>query len=103
VQVVFLHPDLSRLAYLSRIDLTISEILKSPESLQSYVILHRAEKACYLPGWQINNFLGGLGSILLIHSKVVLVYGRTAAKVYLLLGLVALVGGNGAQQSCFWV
>ena len=53
---MFLQPDLNRLAYLSRIDLTISEILQSLESLQSYVILHRAEKACYLPGWQINNF-----------------------------------------------
>jgi hypothetical protein len=31
VQVVFLHPDLSGLAYLSKIDLTTSELLQTPE------------------------------------------------------------------------
>ena len=103
VQVVFLHPDLSRLAYLSRIDLTISEILQSPEVFSPMSSFTGQRKLTIFLGGRSTIFMLGLGSILLIQSKVVLVYGTMAANVYLLLCLVALVCGYGAQQSCFWL
>jgi len=103
VQVVFLHLDLSRLAYLSWIDLTISKILQSPEVFSPISFFTGQRKLAIFLGGSSTIFMLGLDKILLIQSKVVLVYGRMAAKVYLLLGLVALVGGYGAQQSCFWL
>jgi len=103
VQVVFIHPDLSRLAYLSRIDLTTSEILQMPEVFSPMSSFTGQRKLAIFLGGRSTIFMLGLGSILLIQSKAVLVNGRTAAKVYLLQGLVALVGGYGAQQSCFWM
>jgi hypothetical protein len=103
VQVVFLHPDLSRLDYLSRIDLTTSEILQTLEVFSPVSSFIGQRKLAIFLGGRSTIFLLGLGSILLIQSKVVSVYGRMAAKVYPLLGLVALVGGYGAQQSCLWL
>jgi hypothetical protein len=103
VQVVFLRPDLSRLAYLSRIDLTTSEILQTPEVFSPMSSFIGQRKLAIFLGGRSTIFMLDLGSILLIQCKVVSVYGRMAAKVYSLLGLVALVGGYGAQQSCFWL
>ena len=79
--------------YLSKIDLTTSDMLQTPKvfSPTSFFTGHR--KVAIFLGGRSTIFMLCLGRILLIQSKVVSVYGRTAAEVYLLLGLVALVGG----------
>jgi uncharacterized membrane protein len=96
VQVVFLHPDLSRLASLSRIDLTTSEMLQTPEVFSPTSSFTGQRKLAIFLGGRSTIFMFCLGSILLMQSKVFLVNGMTAVEVYLLLGLVALVGGYGA-------
>jgi hypothetical protein len=100
---MFLHPALSRLAYLSSIDLTTSEMLQTPKVFSPTSSFPGHRKLAFFLGGRSTIFMLCLGSILLIQSKVVSVYGGTAAEVYLLLGLVALVGRYGAQQSCFWL
>jgi hypothetical protein len=103
VQVVFLHPDLSRLAYLSRSDLTTSEMLQTHEVFSRTPSFTGQKKLAIFLGGRSTIFMFCLGRILLMQSKVVLVYGRMADEVYLLLGLVAIVGGYGAQLTCFWL
>jgi len=103
VQVVFLHPYLSRLAYLSRIYLTTSETLQTPEVFSPTSSFTGHRKLAIFLGGRSTIFMFCLGTILLIQSKVVSVYGRMAAEVYLLLGLVALDGRYGAKQSCSWL
>jgi hypothetical protein len=83
MQVVFLHPDLSRLAYLSSIDLTISEMLQTPEVFSCTPSFTWQRKLAIFLGGRSTIFIFCLGSILLMQSKVVLVYG--------------------AQHSCFWL
>lgn len=103
VKVVFLQPDLSRLAYLSRIDLTTSEIMQTLEVFSPTSSFKGQIKLAIFLGGRSTIFMFCLGSILLMQSKAVSVYCKMAAEVYLLLGLVALVGGYGAQHSCFWL
>jgi len=103
MQVMFLHPDLCRLAYLSSIDLTTSEMLQTPEVFSPTSSFIGQRKLAIFLGGRSTIFVFCLGSILLMQSKAVLVYGRTVAEVYLLLVLVALDGRYWAQQSCFWL
>jgi len=56
VQVVFLHPDLSTMAFLSRIDLTTSQMLQTRKVFSPTSSFTGQRKLAYRPGWQINNF-----------------------------------------------
>jgi uncharacterized membrane protein len=75
MQVVFLHPDLSRVAYLSKIDLTTPEILQTPKVFSPTSSFIGQTKLAIFLGGRSTIFMLCLGSILLIQSKVVLVNG----------------------------
>jgi hypothetical protein len=64
VKVVFLQPDLSRLAYLSRIDLTTSEIMQTLEVFSPTSSFTGQRKLALFRGGRSTIFIFCLGSIL---------------------------------------